>query len=71
MKPNESLASDDAGRFRTTHRSAILLSAQSQDPSSRTADAEFYRTYIAPKAVDREIHALCEILIASEGRLGP
>jgi DNA-directed RNA polymerase specialized sigma24 family protein len=32
---------------------------------------EVARTVTSPDAVDEEIHALCEALIASEGRLGP
>jgi RNA polymerase sigma factor (sigma-70 family) len=32
---------------------------------------EVARTVTDPQAVDEEIHALCEALIASEGRLGP
>jgi len=32
---------------------------------------EVARTVTDPRAVDDEIHALCEALIASEGRLGP
>ena len=32
---------------------------------------EVARTVTDPRAVEQEIHALCEALIASEGRLGP
>jgi len=32
---------------------------------------EVARTVSDPSAVDEEIHALCEALIATEGRLGP
>jgi hypothetical protein len=39
----------------------VLLATQSQAPDSQAA----------PLRVDEEIHALCEALIASEGRLGP
>jgi hypothetical protein len=61
MKPNKSLAGDGAGRFRTAHRSVVLLSARTQVPGSRmVAD---------PHVVDEEIHILCEALIASEGHL--
>jgi RNA polymerase sigma factor (sigma-70 family) len=48
MNPNESRASDDAGRFRTTHWSAVLLSAQSQMLGSRTALADLCRLYWYP-----------------------
>jgi hypothetical protein len=32
---------------------------------------EVSRTVTDARAVDEEIHSLCEALIASEGRLGP
>jgi hypothetical protein len=62
MKPNESLASDGAGRFRTTHWSVFLFSAQTQVPGSRTVTD--------PHVVDEEIYALGEALAPSEGQLG-
>ena len=71
MKLNESPLSDGAGRFQTRHWRGVLHSAQSQVPGSRTAFANFCWPYTDPQAVDREIHSLCEVLIASEGRLGP
>jgi RNA polymerase sigma factor, sigma-70 family len=48
MKPHESRASDDAGRFRTTHWSVVLLSAQTQVPGSQTALADLCRLYWYP-----------------------
>jgi RNA polymerase sigma factor (sigma-70 family) len=48
MKPNESLTGGDAGRFRTTHWSAVLLSAQTQVPGSQTALADLCRLYWFP-----------------------
>ena len=48
MKPNERLADDDAGRFRTTHWSVVLLSAQTQVPGSRTGLADLCRLYWYP-----------------------
>jgi hypothetical protein len=65
MKPNESRASDDSGRFRTTHW--ILLSAQRQAPGSRTALGDVCRLRWEPPVLD--IHALGEEFIASEGRV--
>jgi hypothetical protein len=62
MKPNESRASDDSGRFRTTHW--ILLPAQSQVPGSRTALANVYRLRCEPRVP--HIHAPGEEFIASE-----
>lgn len=64
MKPNESRASDDSGRFRTTHW--ILVSAQSQVPGSRTALTNVYRLRCEPRALHER--ALGEAVIASEGR---
>jgi hypothetical protein len=61
MKPNESRASDDSGRFRTTHW--ILLSAQSQVPGSQTALADVCWD---PQAL--HARALGEAFIVSEGR---
>jgi hypothetical protein len=65
MKPNESRASDDSGRFRTTHW--VSLSAQSQAPGSRTALADVYRFRWESRPL--HVHALSKALIASEGRL--
>jgi hypothetical protein len=65
MKPNESRASDDSGRFRTTHW--ILLFAQSQAPGSRTVVGDVCRLRWEPQAL--YVRALTEALIASEGRL--
>jgi RNA polymerase sigma factor (sigma-70 family) len=48
MKSNDSRASDDAGRFRTTHWSVVLLSAQTQVPGSQTALADLCRLYWYP-----------------------
>ena len=48
MKPNESRANEDTGRFRTTHWSVVLLSAQSQMPGSRPALDELCRLYWYP-----------------------
>jgi RNA polymerase sigma factor (sigma-70 family) len=48
MNPKDRLADDDAGRFRTTHWSVVLLSAQTQVPGSRTAMADLCRLYWYP-----------------------
>src|SRR5258708_22856304 len=48
MKPNESLPNDAAGRFRTTHWSVVLLSAQTQVPGSQAALADLCRIYWYP-----------------------
>ena len=48
MKPNESRVNEDAGRFRTTHWSVVLLSAQSHMPGSRSALADLCRLYWYP-----------------------
>jgi hypothetical protein len=65
MKPNESRASDDSGRFRTTHW--ILLSAQSQARGSRTALTDVYRLRWEPWALHERV--LGEAFVASEVRL--
>jgi hypothetical protein len=70
MKPNESLASNDAGPLRTMHWK-VSLAARGQAPNSRTAFAKLCRPYADSQASDQEIHALCEALIASKGQLGP
>jgi hypothetical protein len=62
MKPIESLVVNGVGWFRSTHRSVVLLSAQTRVPSSRTLTD--------PDAVGGEIRALCEALIVSPGHLG-
>jgi RNA polymerase sigma factor (sigma-70 family) len=48
MEPNESFAGGEADRFRTTHWSVVLLSAQTQVPGSRTALADLCRLYWYP-----------------------
>jgi RNA polymerase sigma factor (sigma-70 family) len=48
MKEEYESPGDGAGRFRTTHWSAVLLSAQSQVPGSQSALAELCRTYWYP-----------------------
>ena len=48
LKPEHQSPADAAGRFRTTHWSAVLLSAQSQAPGSQAALAELCRAYWFP-----------------------
>src|ERR1700738_5687473 len=48
MNPKDRLADDEAGRFRTTHWSVVLLSAQTQVPGSQTALADLCRLYSYP-----------------------
>jgi RNA polymerase sigma-70 factor (ECF subfamily) len=48
MNPKDRLADDEAGRFRTTHWSVVLLSAQTHVPGSRTALADLCRLYWYP-----------------------
>ena len=48
MNPDHQLPEDAAGRFHTTHWSAVLLSAQSQAPGSQSALAELCRIYWYP-----------------------
>jgi hypothetical protein len=48
LNPDHQLPAHDAGRFRTTHWSAVLLSAQSQAPGAQAALAELCRLYWYP-----------------------
>jgi RNA polymerase sigma factor (sigma-70 family) len=48
LKPDQQSPEDIAGRFRTTHWSEVLLSAQSQAPGSQAALAELCRIYWYP-----------------------
>jgi len=48
MTSNQSRENDQDGRFRTTHWSVVLLSAQTQAPGSRTALANLCRLYWYP-----------------------
>jgi DNA-directed RNA polymerase specialized sigma24 family protein len=48
LKPNQQSPEDIAGRFRTTHWSAVLLSAQSRAPGSEAALAELCKLYWYP-----------------------
>jgi len=45
LKLDHSSPAEDAGRFRTTRWSVVLLSAQSQTPDSEAALAELCRLY--------------------------
>jgi DNA-directed RNA polymerase specialized sigma24 family protein len=48
MTSDQSRENDQDGRFRTTHWSVVLLSAQTQAPGSRTALANLCRLYWYP-----------------------
>ena len=48
MKPHESRENDDTGRFRTTHWSVVLRSAQTHVPGSQTALADLCQLYWYP-----------------------
>jgi DNA-directed RNA polymerase specialized sigma24 family protein len=48
LNPDHDSPAHDAGRFRTTHWSAVLLSAQSQAPGAPAALAELCRLYWYP-----------------------
>jgi len=61
LKLDHSLPTEGAGGFRTARWSLVLLAVQSQTPDSQAA----------PPQVDEEIDALCEALIAPEGRSDP
>ena len=61
LKLHHSLPTDGTGGFGTARWNLLLLAAQSQAPDSQAA----------PPQADEEIHAVCEALIAPEGRLDP
>jgi hypothetical protein len=61
LKLDHSLPTECAGGFRTARWNLALLAARSQAP-------DFQATQLQ---TDEEIHARCEGLIASEGRLRP
>ena len=48
MKPDHDSTGGDAGRFRTTRWTAVLLSVQSQAPGSQEALAQLCRIYWYP-----------------------
>jgi RNA polymerase sigma factor (sigma-70 family) len=48
LQPDRQSPAETAGRFRTTHWSAVLLSAQSQAPGAQEALAELCRIYWVP-----------------------
>ena len=56
-----------SARARSKHLSRYRLRKRYTAPSRE----EVRRTVSDPAEIDEEIHALCEALIASEGRLGP
>ena len=61
MKLHYSLPTEGSGGFRTARWNLLLLAVQSQAPDFQ----------VAPAQADEEIHAVCEALIAPEGRLDP
>ena len=61
MKLDHRLPTEGAGGFRTVLRNLVLLGAQSQGRDSQSASLQ----------ADESIYALCEALIAPEGRLDP
>ena len=65
MDPEYGSFADNPARFQTTRWSAILVAAQSQ----LLVREEIGRTVTDPAEIDQEIHALCEALIAAEGRI--
>jgi len=69
LKPDDQSPDAAAGRFRTTHGSAVLLSAQSQAPGSQAALAELCRLYWYPiyAFVRRRGHDLDEAQDLTQG----
>jgi len=61
IEVDHSLPTESAGGFRTVRSKLVFLAAQSQAPDSQATQLQ----------ADKEIHALCEALIAWEGRSDP
>ena len=61
MERDHGPPAEGAASFHTTRWTIVMRAAQSQAQGGVSDPAE----------IDEEIHALCEAVIASEGRLGP
>jgi DNA-directed RNA polymerase specialized sigma24 family protein len=75
LDPNNSIAppsyDEVASRFQVTPVAVKTLIHQLRKRYTALLREEVGRTVSDPAVIDEEIHALCEALIASEGRLGP
>jgi hypothetical protein len=61
LKLHDRLPTEGSGGFRTARWNLLLLAVQNQAPDPQ----------VAPPEAGEEIHALCEALIAPEGRSDP
>ena len=75
LDPNSSTAppsyDEVANRLELSTGGVKTLIHQVAKALHRTVGEEVGRTVSDPAEIDEEIHALCEAVIASEGRLGP
>lgn len=60
-----------AAQFDSTRRALIMLSAQGRAEGGKEPPTEFCRVYWDSSEINGKIHALCEALIAAQGRLMP
>ena len=80
MERDHGPPAEGAASLHTTRRSIVMRVAQSQAGGGHFALAQLCRpaplreevghTVSGPPDIDKEIHARCEALIASEGRVG-
>ena len=83
MERDHGPPAEGAASFHTTRWTIVMKAAQSQAPGGQLALAELCRLYWyplyifarrrghSPAEINEEIHAFCEALIATGGRLGP
>ena len=75
LDPNNSIAppsyDEVANRLQVTTGAVKTLIHRLRKRYTALLREEVGRTVSDPAEIDEEIHALCEALIASEGRLGP
>jgi RNA polymerase sigma-70 factor (ECF subfamily) len=75
LDPNSSMAppayDEVANRLKVTTGAVKTLIHRLRKRYTALLREEVGRTVSDPAEIDEEIHALCEALIASEGRLGP
>ena len=67
MERDHGPPAEGAASFHTTRWTIVMRAAQNQTLGGQSALGELLSD---PAEIDEEIHALCEALIASEGRLG-
>ena len=71
MERDHGSLAEGVGSFHTTRWTIVMRAAQRRGPWGQFALAGLCRTVSDPAEIDEEMHALCDPLIATEGRLGP